>query len=291
MTLYTSLSEKTENKYKAKPAFGPYQRSQTCSHVHEEIIKVWLLFVWCSSGAPLWRSLKGLLSFRVCVARSLPLCAPPLFLSLCMCAVVLEAKALIYIKGWLFTTEISGRNYSHIHQYVFSQRWTRQNCDSSQLHDAQALAWTLKSAIGSCSDKQSWKWCASGEWIVQRGAARVWSVCIKARLSICTGVGVDLRDTETTERQPRSILRAKSEPYDNGGVHHGGRIHTELLRWRDRSSACVVSKMRWCRAAWIKRSESVFFFCAYTKECWGLLQEVRKLLDNIESVNTMASRP
>lgn len=95
----TKLSEKTENKCKAKPAFGPYERSQTCSHVHEEIIKAWLLFVRCSSGAPLWRSLKGLLSFRVCVTLSLPLCAPPLFLSLCMCAVVLEANALKYIKG------------------------------------------------------------------------------------------------------------------------------------------------------------------------------------------------
>lgn len=72
-----------------------------------------------------------------------------------MCAVVHEAKALKYIKGWLFTTEISGRNYSHIYQYVFSQRWTRQNWDSSQLHDAQALAWTLKSAIWSCSDNKA----------------------------------------------------------------------------------------------------------------------------------------
>lgn len=86
---------------------------------------------------------------------SLSLCAPPPPLR--VCAVVHEADSLKYFKGSLFTTEISRRNCSHIYISIFSfsQRWTQQSCDSSQLHDAQAFAWTFKSAIWSCSNNKA----------------------------------------------------------------------------------------------------------------------------------------
>lgn len=164
---------------------------------------------------------------------------------------------------------------------------TQQSCDCSQLHGAQAFAWTWKSAIWSRSNNKAGSDAPrANKWIVQRWAARVWSVCIKPRLYLSALVSGLISVTA----EPLSTV--KSETYDNGGVHDGSRSHTELLRWRTEVPRLWFQKWEDAVQPGLKISVSVFFSSVLGRKNVGVEYEnVMELLDNIESLNRMASRP
>lgn len=188
-------------------------------------------------------------------------------LSLRVCGSPHEADSLKYFKGSLFTTEISRRNCSHTYWNIFSRRCTQQSWDSPQLRGAQAFAWTFTSAMWSCSNNKAGSDAPrADECCVGRMCSaelRVFDQCALNPDSICSGVGVDLRDTRTTEHQPLNPRHVSASI--TGGLD---TIHGELLRWKT-SSAFVVSEMRGCRAVWIKNPGFFLVFCAWTKECWS----------------------